>query len=114
MKLSLQLTGRDSSSARLAVTLSLLLVLPGLLARADQTLSLSFSDCQGAPPQFPILFAQWGPNINNCKWPQNAAATNQAPSSGYRCIDQRCMNNCGGSCQFCNQKDLRSIKYDYE
>jgi hypothetical protein len=85
---------------RVARTTTLLLFISLLVpfANGDQSLPLTFSNCQ-ALGGGASLGASWGPNVNHCLF-----ASSNTQSAPYHCLNQSSMNNCTGSCLNCNTK----------
>ena len=79
-----------------------LIILLSVSAIADQTLLLRQSVCNNI--QGALLSAGWGPNSNSCQWPNSGGMASNSQSAPWSCLSERCMNNCGGSCQACDSK----------
>jgi hypothetical protein len=87
---------------RRAATMVALFLLISPMAFGDQALSLSASVCNtilGA-----LLSARWGPNSNQCRYPYNGGMKSNSQAQPYQCINQTCMNNCQGSCGYCDSR----------
>lgn len=90
---------------RLAIIVAVFLLISPL-ASADQTLLLAYSNCYNIVGGGATITARWGPNANNCQWPNNGQLAANTQSPPYVCTSQRCMNNCTfpPGCVNCNQR----------
>lgn len=91
-----------SPKMKRVVTIGVVFLLICPLAIGDQAVPLASSVCNNI--QGALLSARWGPNVNNCQWPNNGGTVSYPRGAPFQCIGQACMNDCQGRCQDCNSK----------